>query len=108
MEKLAMIILVTVLAVLVAPASAALAHDGHEHKVMGTVTMAAADHVMLDDTEKKPVTVHVTMDTRVLRDKKPIKAEAIAVGSRVVIVALMEKDRLVARTIDVGAVTAGR
>ena len=31
-----------------------LAHEGHEHKVMGTVTMAAADHVMLKDrTEKR-------------------------------------------------------
>ena len=26
-----------------------LAHEGHDHKVMGTVTMAAADHVMLKD-----------------------------------------------------------
>ena len=27
------------------------AHDGHDHKVMGTVTMAMADHLMLKDTE---------------------------------------------------------
>ncbi len=30
-----------------------LAHEGHEHKVMGTVTMAAADHVMLKDKDGK-------------------------------------------------------
>ena len=29
------------------------AHPGHEHKVMGTVTMAAADHVMLKDKDGK-------------------------------------------------------
>ena len=36
---------------ILAPGSSArlFAHEGHEHKVMGTVTMAAADHVMLKD-----------------------------------------------------------
>jgi hypothetical protein len=100
--------LIAAVAVLAGPAVGLRAHDGHDHKVMGTVTMAAADHVMLDDTARKPVTVQVTKDTRVLRDKKPIKAEQIPVGSRVVIVARMEKDRLIARTIDVGAVNSRR
>ena len=36
------------------------AHPGHEHKVMGTVTMAAADHLMLKDKDGKDVTVKVT------------------------------------------------
>ena len=27
----------------------ALAHPGHDHKILGTVTMAAADHVMVKD-----------------------------------------------------------
>src|SRR5687767_14935094 len=36
------------------------AHEGHQHKVMGTVTMAAADHVMLKDKDGKDVTVKVT------------------------------------------------
>jgi hypothetical protein len=30
------------------------AHEGHDHKVLGTVTMAAADHVMLKDKDSKP------------------------------------------------------
>ena len=42
-----------------------LAHEGHEHKVMGTVTMAAADHVMLKDKDGKDVMVKVTKDTKV-------------------------------------------
>jgi hypothetical protein len=94
--------------VLAAPVARLLAHDGHEHRVMGTVTMAAADHVMLNDTEQKPVTVQVTKDTRVLRDKKPIKAEAIPVGSRIVVTALMTKNQLVARTIEVGSAGQGK
>ena len=40
--------------------NAALAHEGHDHKIIGTVTMAAADHVMLKDKDGKEVTVKVT------------------------------------------------
>jgi hypothetical protein len=29
-----------------------VAHEGHDHKAMGAVTMAAADHVMLKDKDK--------------------------------------------------------
>ena len=33
------------------------AHQGHDHKVMGTVTMSAADQIMVKDTDGKDVTV---------------------------------------------------
>ena len=39
-------------------AGVAVAHPGHEHKIMGTVTMAAADHVMLKDKDGKDATSH--------------------------------------------------
>jgi hypothetical protein len=41
-----------------------LAHEGHDHKVLGTVTMAAADHVMLEDKDNKDVTVYLTRETK--------------------------------------------
>ena len=53
----------------------AMAHEGHDHKVLGTVTMAAADHVMLKDKDNKDVTVYLTRETKVLKDKKPMKVE---------------------------------
>ena len=82
------------------------AHEGHDHKVMGTVTMAAADHVMLKDKDGKDVTVHVTKDTKV-KSKPAMKVEEIKVGTRVVITASMEKDKsLKAKTIEVGAAAA--
>ena len=83
-----------------------VAHDGHDHKVMGTVTMAAADHVMLKDKDGKDVTVHVTKDTKV-KSKPAMKVEEIKVGTRVVITATMHKDKtLKAKMIQVGAVPA--
>ena len=81
-----------------------LAHEGHEHKVMGTVTMAAADHVMLKDKDGKDVMVKVTKDTKV-KAKPALKIEEIKVGTRVVITAVEAKDKsMTAKTIEVGAV----
>jgi hypothetical protein len=95
------------LAVLALGSSAQLlAHEGHEHKVMGTVTMAAVDHVMLKDKDGKDVMVKVTKDTKV-KAKPAVKVEDIKVGSRVVITAVEEKDKsMTAKSIEVGAVAA--
>lgn len=101
--------LATVLALAVlALASGArlLAHEGHEHKVMGTVTMAAADHMMLKDKDGKDVMVKVTKDTKV-KAKPAVKVADIKVGSRVVVTAVEEKDEsLTAKSIEVGAASA--
>jgi hypothetical protein len=80
-----------------------LAHEGHEHKVMGTVTMAAADHLMLKDKDGKDVTVKVTKETK-LKAKPPVKVEDIKPGARVVVTAVEQKDKsMLAKTIEVGS-----
>lgn len=85
----------------------ALAHEGHDHKVLGTVTMTAADHVMLKDKDNKDVTVYLTRETKVLKDKKPMKVEDIKTGLRVVITATTVKEngveKMVAKQIELGA-----
>ena len=83
-----------------------LAHEGHEHKVMGTVTMAMADHVMLKDKAGKDVTIKVTKDTKV-KAKPAVKVEEIKAGTRVVVTAIEQKDKsLIAKSIEVGAASA--
>ena len=83
-----------------------IAHEGHEHKVMGTVTMAAADHVMLKDKDGKDVMVKVTRDTKV-KANPAVNVEDIKVGSRIVITAVEEKDKsMTAKSIEVGVVAA--
>ena len=72
------------------------AHEGHDHKIMGTVTMAAADHVMLKDTDGKDVTVKVNKDTKV-KAKTTVKVEEIKAGTRVVITAAAASDSTSAR-----------
>ena len=88
------------------------AHEGHDHKVLGVVTMAAPDHVMLKDKAGKDVTVHITKDTKVLKDKKAAKVEDIQNGMRVVVIAVTEKvnnvERMRAKTIELGTAPAAK
>jgi len=87
-------------------AGAVATHEGHEQKVMGMVTMAAADHVMLKDKDGKDLIVKVTKDTKV-RSKPALKAEEITAGTRIVITAVEQKDKsLVAKVIEVGLAPA--
>ena len=84
----------------------AIAHEGHEHKVMGTVTMAAVDHLMLTEKDGRQVTLKVTKETRV-RSKPVMRVEEIKSGTRVVVTAVEEKDKnLTAKLIEVGAAAA--
>lgn len=86
-----------------ASGSVVRAHEGHDHKIMGTVTMAAVDHVMLEDRDGKDVTVKVTKNTKV-KSKPVLKIEEIKPGTRIVITATQEKDKsFTAKLIEVGA-----
>ena len=87
---------------LIGASTRAMAHPGHMHKVMGTVTMAATDHVMLKDKAGKELTIKVTKDTQI-RSKPPVKVEELKAGTRVVVNAIENKDKsMTAKTIDVG------
>lgn len=87
-------------------ATQVLAHEGHDHKVMGTVTMAATDHVMLKDKDGKDVMVKVTKDTTV-KSKTAMKVEQLQPGTRIVITATEGKDKsMTAKSIEVGAAAA--
>jgi hypothetical protein len=82
------------------------AHEGHDHKVMGTVTMAATDHVMVKDRDGKDVMVKVTKDTKV-KAKPALKVEEIKPGTRIVVTAVENKDKsMTAKTIEVGVAQA--
>ena len=91
-------------AVTVAVSGVAMAHPGHEHKIMGTVTIAAADHVMVKDKDGKDAMASITKDTKFVRAKKPMKATDIKVGMRIVITAMTDEkdDKSIAKVIELG------
>ena len=90
------------MAVALALPGVVLAHDGHGKKVMGTVTMAAADHVMVKTTDGKEQTIAVNAKTKILKGKTAVKSEEIAAGTRVVIT-LTPEEPPTATEIQVGA-----
>ena len=96
----AFLLAICALALCIAPV---LAHPGHEHKILGTVTMTASDHVMLQDKDGKDVTVFVTDETKVLQNKEPKTLEDIEKGMRVVVTAVEEKEKMMAKTIELGS-----
>lgn len=66
------------------------AHAGHAHKVMGTVTMIASDHVMVSTKEKgaaeaKVVTIQINDKTKVLKGTAAGALSDVTAGQRVVI-----------------------
>ncbi|MCC7033956.1 MAG: hypothetical protein IT179_14125 [Acidobacteria bacterium] len=84
-----------------APA-ATLAHPGHDRRILGTVIRVAGDHLMVKDRQGRDHTIRIDGATRVLRDRKPVHADAIEEGLRVAVTAVTEDEALVARTIELG------
>lgn len=66
-----------------------LAHEGHEHKVMGTVVQVHADaskvsHVEVKTTDGKTIVLTCDDKTKFLKGKAAVSLKDVQVGSRVV------------------------
>ncbi len=72
------------LAALLACASVALAHEGHLHKVMGTVVAADAAKLDVKDTDGKTLWHVVDAATKVARGTTVINSADLKAGERVV------------------------
>ena len=86
---------------LVVPASVQ-GHEGHTHKVMGTVLTIQDDHLEVKTTDGKTVTVMLDKKTIVTRGTTKLDRLALKIGERVSIDATEEKQVMVAQTIKLG------
>lgn len=68
-----------------------LAHEGHVHKVMGTVAVVDATHIEIDTRDGKKESHPLTKETKYLKGKAPATAADVKVGTRVVL-SVVEKD----------------
>ena len=78
-------LLFAVLAVAVLASAAPLAHPGHDHKLMGTVTAIDGDKVTIKTTEGKVETFQVIPTTSFKRGKQKGAQTELKVGLRVVV-----------------------
>jgi len=77
-------LLAVMLVAALGPARFAMAHEGHAHKAMGTVGTRHENHLDVNGTDGKTVTVTLTEKTKILRGKARITADEIKSGERVV------------------------
>ncbi len=104
MTRRYVVVLAAALVTAILTSGVATAHPGHEQKILGTVTMAAADHVMVKSPDGKVATVTITKDTKFTQAKKPMKASDLKVGMRIVITAVTDEndEKLIAQVIELG------
>lgn len=86
-------ILMTTLAALVLAMPALWAHEGHAHKVMGTVTTIHEMHLEVKDKDGKLSTHVLDAKTKIRRGKSVAALSEIKVGDRVVVTFVQSKDK---------------
>jgi predicted DNA repair protein MutK len=79
---------------LVATGGLLLAHEGHEHKVMGKVVTIDEKKIEVESTDGKRVAGVLSAETKYLRDKVVAARTDVKVGERVVIVVVEDKDKV--------------
>src|SRR5436190_13573555 len=101
------IVAVALAGVLVVPV-VARAHEGHAHKVMGTVSSIDGKNLMVKTTDGKTVMVMLDAKTKITQGKNKLDASALKVGDRVLAEGPEEKDMIMAATVKVGEAPAAK
>ena len=81
----------------------AAAHDGHIHRIMGTVTARDARHLEVKTPSGEVLSIAITPKTTATRDKRKVTLGEVQVGRRVVVDIGNGEDPLKAGVIQVGA-----
>ena len=99
------VVVIALAGALVVP-TVARAHEGHAHKVMGTVSSVEGNNVIVKTSDGKTVMVMLDKKTAITRGKTKLDAAAVKVGDRVVAEGMEEKDMIMAKTVKLGEVAA--
>jgi hypothetical protein len=88
-------------------AAATYAHEGHDHKIMGTVAMIHEMRLEVKKTDGKTATIVLSEATKILKGKESLSPSDIKTGDRVVVTASQSKDKdgkpvLMAKEVRVG------
>ncbi|MCM3879986.1 MAG: hypothetical protein ND807_07755 [Vicinamibacterales bacterium] len=80
-----------------------LAHDGHVHKIMGTVTAKDAKHLEVKTPSGENLSIQIDAKTFATRAKQKVSLDEVKTGARVVVAIGNGEDPLIAGEIQVGA-----
>ena len=87
------------LTVTLAVPGVSLAHEGHAHKVMGTVASIDGKNLMVKGTDGKTVMVMLDAKTKITRGKLKADATELKVGERIVAEGPEEKEMIMATSV---------
>lgn len=84
-----------------------LAHEGHAHKVMGTISAVTDSQIEIKATDGKTVVIALDAKTVYRHGKAKADVKMLKVGERVVVEAVQAKDAKVmtAKTVQMAAAT---
>jgi hypothetical protein len=83
------------------------AHEGHAHRVMGTISSIEGNQITIKATDGKMAIVMLDAKTKITQGKNKIDASALKVGERVVAVGPEDKNKMiVATTVQLGTAPA--
>lgn len=82
------------------------AHEGHVHKVLGTVTSVQGNHVEIKSTDGKVVTIMLDAKTAITRGKTKADVTALKAGERVSVDYMQNKNTNMAKTVKLGEAPA--
>jgi hypothetical protein len=82
------------------------AHEGHPHKVMGTVTSIAPPHIMVKTADGKTAMVMWDAKTKFTRGKAKVAVEDVKVGDRVVAEGPEQNSMVMATSVQLGTAAA--
>ncbi len=80
----------------------ALAHEGHAHKAMGTISSVQGNNVMVKTTTGKTVMVMLDAKTKITQGKTTVPVSALKVGDRIVAEGPEQKEMIMATTVRLG------
>lgn len=80
-----------------------VAHEGHTHKALGTVSSVEGNHVVVKTTAGKSITVMLDGKTKITRGKDTLDAAALKAGERVSIDYIEENKIMMAQAVKLGA-----
>jgi hypothetical protein len=84
----------------------ALAHEGHDHTVMGTISSIDGTNLMVKTADGKQTMVMMDAKTKITQGATKLDVKALKVGDRVVASGPEDKGMISAETVKVGAAAA--
>jgi hypothetical protein len=93
---------IALIALLILTPTAAPAHEGHDHKVMGTISSIEGTNVMVKGTDGKTVMVMLNDKTKITQGKAKVELAALKVGDRVVAEGPESKGMITATSVKLG------